>query len=215
MVGFHFPLVCMLRCVLCSRSLCCSLSCFCSSGTRHRPGNVFVAGHPHIWQKTDKLLINLTYCVWFLWARSQGHSHKIYVIIERARPHISPTPYSYTQTHSARSSTYTIRRLSSPTAASATHLKPVGRELRAMLKFQFPRLNNEAICFRLACDVSIARVDRPCCQRRAAPGITFAKASAGSDMVPREERWLAYWLRLGVCAKTQGWTGLCVAISCA
>ena len=97
MVGFHFPLVCMLRCVLCSRSLCCSLSCFCSSGTRHRPGNVFVAGHPHIWQKTDKLLINLTYCVWFLWARSQGHSHKIYVIIERARPHISPTPYSYTQ----------------------------------------------------------------------------------------------------------------------
>ena len=48
-------------------------------------------------KKTDKLLINLTYCVWFLWARSQGHSHKIYVIIERARPHISPTPYSYTQ----------------------------------------------------------------------------------------------------------------------
>ena len=70
---------------------------FCSSGTRHIPGNVFVAGHPHIWRKTDKLLINLTYCVWFLWARSQGHSHKIYVIIERARPHISPTPYSYTQ----------------------------------------------------------------------------------------------------------------------
>jgi hypothetical protein len=122
-----------------------------------------------------------------------------------AAPHFTHTIYLHT-THSARSSTYTIRRLSSPTAASATHLKPVGRELRAMLKFQFPRLNNEAICFRLACDVSIARVDRPCWQRRAAPRITFAKASAGSVMGSREERWLAHWLHLGVCAKTQeGW----------
>ena len=115
------------------------------------PGNVSVAGHPHIWQnKQDKLLIDLTYCVWLLWARSQGHRHKTYVIIERARPHISPTPYNCTQPSAHDLQPTQLDDYHPARQPPRRNLSQLGRELRAMLKFQFPRLNNEAIGFGLA-----------------------------------------------------------------
>ena len=131
--------------------LCVLLYLVLSWRTRHWPGNVSVAGHPHIWQnKQDKLLIDLTYCIWFLWARSQGHNHKTYVTIGRARPHISPTPYNYTQPSAQDLQPIQLDDYHPARQPPRRNLSQLGRELRAMLKFQFPRLNNEAIGFGLA-----------------------------------------------------------------
>ena len=108
---------------------------------------------PHIWRKTGQALNQFDILrLVSMGAQPGPQPQDLLDHRTSAAPPFTHTIYLHT-TRSARSSTYTIRRLSSPTAASATHLKPVGRELRAMLKFQFPRLNNAAICFRLAWDV--------------------------------------------------------------
>ena len=147
--GFHFHFVCILRRVRCSL-VCVPLYLVLSWRTRHWPGHVSVAGHPHIWQKQDKLLIDLAYCIWLLWARSQGHNHKTYVSIGRARPHISPTPYNHTQLSAHDLQPIHLDDYHPPREPPRSILSQLGRELRAMLKFQFPRLNNEAIGFGLA-----------------------------------------------------------------
>jgi hypothetical protein len=122
-LGFHFHFVCILRRVL--YSLVCVLLCLVLSWrTRHWPGHVSVAGHPHTGKKTGQAInrFDILHLV-SMGAQPGPQPQDLRHHRASAAPHFSHTIYLHT-TLSARSSTYTIRRQSSSTAASATQLKP-------------------------------------------------------------------------------------------
>ena len=108
----------------------------CSYGPNINPELICCGPSTNLQQKLSKLLIDLTYCILFPWARSQGHNQP-----NRARPpHVIHTILLHT-TLSTRSSTFTIGDYHPPRQPPRRDFRQLCHTLRAIRKFFVPTKN--------------------------------------------------------------------------
>jgi hypothetical protein len=131
--------------------LCVLLYLVLSWRTRHCSGNVSVAGHPHMAKQTGQAInrFDILHLV-SMGAQPGPQPQDLRHHRASAAPHFTHTIYVHTQPSAHDLQPIQLDDYHPARPPPRRNLSQLGRELRAMLKFQFPRLNNEAIGFGLA-----------------------------------------------------------------